>query len=135
MMPKNGRTKSVISSFCCRESYFRPASPIMMMQLAQRLSDKFDDRRLRINVGGVIFETMRSTLRKRPATRLALLADRLESDETWDVERKEYFFDRHPGVFSSILHCYRTDELHTEHNLCGNIIKNVSGLLVGRHND
>ncbi|PVD19396.1 hypothetical protein C0Q70_19884 [Pomacea canaliculata] len=96
----------------------------MMMQLAQRLSDKFDDRRLRINVGGVIFETMRSTLRKRPATRLALLADRLESDETWDVERKEYFFDRHPGVFSSILHCYRTDELHTEHNLCGNIIKN-----------
>lgn len=96
------------------------------MELAQRISDKLDDRRLRLNVGGVVFETMRSTLRRRPSTRLAMLAQRLESDESWDSERQEYFFDRHPGVFSSILHSYRTEELHTEHNLCGNIIRNVS---------
>ena len=97
-----------------------------MMDLAQRISEKFEDRRLKLNVGGVVFETMRSTLRRRPATRLAQLAERLESDETWDLENREYFFDRHPGVFSSILHSYRSDELHTEHNLCGNIIKTVS---------
>nr|KAG5688182.1 hypothetical protein BaRGS_021373 [Batillaria attramentaria] len=95
-----------------------------MMTLAQRITEKFEDRRLRLNIGGVTFETLRSTLRKRPGTRLALVAERLEADESWDVENEEYFFDRHPGVFSSILHCYRTDELHTEHNLCGNIIKN-----------
>ncbi|XP_076443769.1 voltage-gated potassium channel KCNC1-like [Babylonia areolata] len=94
-----------------------------MMNLAKRISEKFEDHRLRLNVGGVVFETLRSTLRKRPGTRLSQLAEQLEADETWDLERQEYFFDRHPGVFSSILQCYRTDELHTEHNLCGNIIK------------
>ncbi|KAL8616674.1 hypothetical protein ACOMHN_031656 [Nucella lapillus] len=94
-----------------------------MMSLARRITEKFEDRRLKLNVGGVVFETMRSTLRKRPTTRLFELADKMEEDETWDREKKEYFFDRHPGVFSCILQCYRTDELHTEHNLCGNIIK------------
>ncbi|KAL8602348.1 hypothetical protein ACOMHN_022861 [Nucella lapillus] len=94
-----------------------------MMNLAQRITEKFEDRRIRLNVGGVVFETLRSTLRRKPSTRLAQLADRLESDDTWDLERQEYFFDRHPGVFASILHSYRTEELHTEHNLCGNIIK------------
>ena len=96
------------------------------MSLAKRLTAKLDDRRLKLNVGGVVFETMRSTLSKRPATRLAHLAEQMEADDTWDRDKGEYFFDRHPGVFSSILHCYRTDELHTEHNLCGNIIKHVS---------
>ena len=99
-----------------------------MLTLAQRISQKIEDRRLKINVGGMSFETRRSTLRKRPASRLAMLAERLERDESWDNDKQEFFFDRHPGVFASILHCYRTDELHTDHNLCGNIIKTVSGI-------
>lgn len=82
-----------------------------------------DDVRIRINVGGTVFETWRSTVEKIPGTRLALLSVLGESDDTWDKERKEFFFDRHPGVFSLVMQYYRTEELHTDQNLCGNIIQ------------
>jgi len=48
-----------------------------------------------------------------------------ESDETWDKERREFFFDRHPGIFSMVMHYYRTEELHIDQNFCGNIIQGV----------
>ena len=86
------------------------------------------DKRLKINVGGTPFETWSSTLERITGTRLALLAVLGESDESWDTDRQEFFFDRHPGVFSSILHYYRTEELHTDQNLCGNIIQGVSDI-------
>ena len=66
---------------------------------------------------------------KKPGTRLAKLSLRLESDESYDCDRGEYFFDRHPGIFSTVMHYYRTEELHTDHNICGNIIKGVSGII------
>ncbi|XP_071117836.1 potassium voltage-gated channel protein Shaw-like [Haliotis cracherodii] len=81
------------------------------------------DRRLTINVGGVSYQTLRSTLERKPGTRLATMAILHERDESWDPDCKEFFYDRHPGVFASILHYYRTDELHTDHNICGNIIR------------
>ncbi|XP_052224740.1 potassium voltage-gated channel protein Shaw-like [Dreissena polymorpha] len=46
-----------------------------------------------------------------------------EADSTWDRQRKEFFFDRHPGVFQMVMHYYRTEELHTDQNFCGNIIQ------------
>ncbi|XP_052796244.1 potassium voltage-gated channel protein Shaw-like [Mya arenaria] len=81
------------------------------------------DTRVRINVGGTLFETWRSTLERIPGTRLALLAVMGPADSTWDAERHEFFFDRHPGVFSMVMHYYRTEELHTDQNFCGNIIQ------------
>ena len=88
------------------------------------------DKRIRINVGGTSFETWSSTLERIGGTRLALTAVLGESDDAWDRERQEFFFDRHPGVFASVLHYYRTDELHTDQNLCGNIIQGVS-IIIG----
>ena len=85
------------------------------------------DKRIRINVGGTCFETFSSTLERITGTRLALLSVLGESDDAWDQEQKEFFFDRHPGAFASILHYYRTEELHTDQNLCGNIIQGVGG--------
>jgi hypothetical protein len=82
--------------------------------------------RIKINCGGVKFETFRSTLERIPGTRLALLANLQEKDENYNSDYAEYFFDRHPGAFASILHYYRTEELHTDQNICGNIIKGVS---------
>ena len=97
------------------------------MNVAAKLVKKaLTDYRISLNVGGVIFETMSSTLQKFPGTRLATLAVMHEKDESWDGEKKQFFFDRHPGVFSFIIHFYRTEELHIEHNICGNIIKGVS---------
>lgn len=82
-----------------------------------------DDTKVKLNVGGVIFETWASTLESIKGTRLALLAHLKEADESWDKEKQEFFFDRHPGAFTTILHYYRSDELHIDQNICGNIIR------------
>ena len=84
-----------------------------------------DDRRIKLNIGGVIFETWASTLESIQGTRLALLAHLQETDESWDRERQEFFFDRHPGAFTTILHYSRSEELHIDQNICGNIIRGV----------
>lgn len=84
------------------------------------------DKRITINVGGQRHETWASTLERLPGTRLALLASLLHGDESWDEEHNEYFFDRHPGAFSTIIHFYRSEELHPQVNICGNVMKGVS---------
>jgi len=61
--------------------------------------------RVCVNVGGVRHEIFRSTLRKIPATRLARLS---EMQANYDRVLDEYFFDRHPAVFTQILNYYRT---------------------------
>lgn len=87
---------------------------------------KADDKRIKLNIGGVLFESWASTLERIPGTRLALLAHLHEGDESWDKKHGEFFFDRHAGAFMSILHYYRTEELHVDQNICGNIIRGVS---------
>ena len=74
------------------------------------------DNRVVLNVGGIRFETYKTTLRKIPATRLSRLTDALAN---YDPVLNEYFFDRHPGVFAQILNYYRTGKLHYPTNVCG----------------
>ena len=74
------------------------------------------DSRVILNVGGTRFETQRATLKKLPATRLSKLTPQLSF---YDPILNEYFFDRHPGVFSQILNYYRTGRLHYPTNVCG----------------
>lgn len=63
------------------------------------------DERILLNVGGVRHETHVSTLRTIPRSRLSRLAEiHLENGGG----RQEYFFDRHPAVFNSIIDFYRT---------------------------
>ncbi|OWF34870.1 Potassium voltage-gated channel subfamily C member 1 [Mizuhopecten yessoensis] len=87
---------------------------------------KKSDKRVKLNIGGELFESWISTLERIPGTRLALLAHLQEADESWDKERDEFFFDRHAGAFISILHYYRTEELHVDQHICGNIVRGVS---------
>lgn len=84
-----------------------------------------DDRRITLNVGGVRHDTWKSTLESIPGTRLALLAHLLEADESYDPTTGEFFFDRHSKAFDSVLNYYRTQELHVDQSLCGNILKMV----------
>ena len=67
------------------------------------------ENKIVINVGGQRFETNKTTLKKIPATRLSRLTEALAN---YDKLLNEYFFDRHPGVFSQILNYYRTGKLH-----------------------
>ena len=88
--------------------------------------NKTMDKRVVINVGGCRHETWLSTLERIPNTRLSLLAHLQEADENYDINTGEYFFDRSSKAFSVILHYYRTEELHVDASLCGNVFKSVS---------
>lgn len=76
--------------------------------------------RIVINVGGKKFECFKNTLQKHPKTKLA---DLTNTSSFWDNERKEFFFDRDPKLFSFVLNFYRNGELHVPHNVCGPAIK------------
>ena len=72
--------------------------------------------RVILNVGGTRFETYKQILKKIQATRLSRLTKALAN---YDPVTDEYFFDRHPGVFSQILNYYRTGKLHYPKCVCG----------------
>ncbi|KAK4337035.1 hypothetical protein RND71_043383 [Anisodus tanguticus] len=74
------------------------------------------DNKVILNIGGIRFETYRTTLKKIPATRLSKLTESLAN---YDSVTNEYFFDRHPDVFAQILNYYRTGKLHYPTNVCG----------------
>lgn len=89
------------------------------------------EHRVILNVGGIRHETYSHVLKKIPATRLSRLTPNLAN---YDPVLNEYFFDRHPGVFSMILNYYRTGKfevleafklwiiagkLHYPTNVCG----------------
>ncbi|XP_057317578.1 potassium voltage-gated channel subfamily C member 1-like [Hydractinia symbiolongicarpus] len=76
--------------------------------------------RVIINIGGIRHEIYRSTLKNIPDTRLSWIAEEsaIHSPE-YDPITKEFFFDRHPQVFSHILNYYRTGNLHVPYDVCG----------------
>ncbi len=79
-----------------------------------------DKDRIVINVGGIKNQTYRSTLRTLPGTRLSWLAEPdAPNNFDYDANIGEFFFDRHPGVFTHILNYYRTGKLHCPADVCG----------------
>ena len=101
-------------SSCSSTSYQRHARKIL------------NNGRVRISIGGHVHETFIATLNRIPNTRLSKLAQNLENDPSYIAETGEFFFNRNPEVFTSIIQFYRTGELHIDNNICGNAIKNVS---------
>nr|XP_033939803.1 potassium voltage-gated channel subfamily S member 2 [Pseudochaenichthys georgianus] len=83
-----------------------------------------DEALVHVNVGGLKRSLCCDTLKKFPDTRLGkLLACDSEEDilkvcDDYDVQQKEFYFDRNPGLFPYVLHFYQTGKLHIMEELC-----------------
>ncbi|KAI4885964.1 hypothetical protein NFI96_006008 [Prochilodus magdalenae] len=78
------------------------------MPPAPRDHSKKQDELIILNVSGRRFQTWRTTLDRYPDT----LLGSTEKEFFYNEETKEYFFDRDPDAFRSVLNFYRTGKLH-----------------------
>ncbi|XP_066499637.1 potassium voltage-gated channel subfamily D member 3 isoform X2 [Hoplias malabaricus] len=78
------------------------------MPVAPTDKNKCQDELIVLNVSGRRFQTWRNTLDRYPDT----LLGSSEKEFFFNEETREYFFDRDPDVFRSILNFYRTGKLH-----------------------
>ena len=81
-------------------------------------------RRVILNVGGIKHEVMWKTLERLPKSRLGKLRFAQDMNEIhqlcddYNSEENEFFFDRSPRSFTTVLNFYRTGKLHLIEDVC-----------------
>ena len=78
--------------------------------------DKKSKETVIINVGGQVFETFKSSLKRLKSCKLA---NEKHMKKYYREEKGDYFFDRDPYAFNIILNYLRYGDLHLPTNLCG----------------
>ncbi|GMS83328.1 hypothetical protein PENTCL1PPCAC_5503, partial [Pristionchus entomophagus] len=111
----NSRSKSMDCSIATLEMGDEPngmllrrgstASRRTSPQRGTPASDEKGNEIVTINVSGLRFQTFERTLQRYPNT---LLGSRSRRQKYWNLDAKEYFFDRHRGAFESILYIYQS---------------------------
>lgn len=82
------------------------------------------NKRVIVNVGGVKHEMLWKTLDRMPHTRLGRLKYAntheaiMDLCDDYSIVDMEFFFDRHPRSFASIVNFYRTGKLHLVDDIC-----------------
>jgi hypothetical protein len=108
------------------------STPLMMALSETHIPDPFIigksrkmNKRVTLNVGGVRHEVMWKMLETIPRSRLGRLATQATTHEkildlcdAYSLIDNEYFFDRHPRSFNSVLNFYRTGRLHVVDEMC-----------------
>ena len=107
-------------------------TPLLMAMSETHVPDPFIiaksrqlNKRVTLNVGGVRHEVMWKMLETIPRSRLGRLATQATTHEkildlcdAYSLVDNEYFFDRHPRSFNSVLNFYRTGRLHVVDEMC-----------------
>lgn len=123
------------------DSDLKPPDPFVV-QRSRKLNP-----RVTLNIGGEHHDVMWATLEKLPRSRLGKLAKCIDHEkilvriqllrvagflilkslclplfqdlcDSYSLLDNEYFFDRHPRSFKSILNFYRTGKLHVVDEMC-----------------
>jgi len=112
-------TRSIFStSFISNQTTADKPDPIHIIKL------KLMNKRVTLNVGGERHEVLWKTLEQMPQSRLGMLASATTDGairqcvDYYSLVDNEFFFDRHPRSFLSILNFYQLGRLHTVDELC-----------------
>lgn len=101
-----------------------PSTDLSKYPISSLDQSSVEAKRLLVNVGGEKHEILWKTIARLPRTRLGKILScnsheqLMDVCDDYDLNTMEFYFDRQPKTFSSILNFYRTGKLHLQEDAC-----------------